>query len=190
MSAAKLDELFRCYLLALLVEMQGAEGKSVPIPSTIAMKDCNANKHRSYMRTLGGLTSASYGLARDVLRQAGFGGVLSAAGATADKAPEGRPKRGKADATSLTEDFQRAFSSALADLMGERADTLMAAKEAEPRPDWKKGLVKHPGLIKWTSEQYIVEVGINGHLIEGLCDTGGGKTMIDVSLCEALGLRY
>ena len=67
MSAAKLDELFRCYLLALLVEMQGAEGKSVPIPSTIAMKDCNANEHQSYMRTLGGLGPKARGELAEVL---------------------------------------------------------------------------------------------------------------------------
>ena len=68
MSCTKLDELFRLYLLALLIEMQGAEGKEVPIPSTIAVKECNANEHRSYVKTLGYLTSASYGLAKDLLR--------------------------------------------------------------------------------------------------------------------------
>ena len=68
MSCTKLDELFRLYLLALLIEMQGAEGKEVPIPSTIAVKECNANEHRSYVKTLGNLTSASYGLAKDLLR--------------------------------------------------------------------------------------------------------------------------
>ena len=39
-------------------------------------------------------------------------------------------------------------------------------------------------------EQYIAEVGINGHLIPALLDSGGEKTMIDVALCEAIGLRY
>ena len=39
-------------------------------------------------------------------------------------------------------------------------------------------------------EQYIAEVGINGHLISTLLDSGGEKTMIDVALCEAIGLRY
>ena len=39
-------------------------------------------------------------------------------------------------------------------------------------------------------EQYIAEVGINGHLIPALLDLGGEKTMIDVALCEAIGLRY
>ena len=38
LSSAKLDDLFRCYLLAILVEMQGAEGKAVPIPSTVEVK--------------------------------------------------------------------------------------------------------------------------------------------------------
>ena len=68
MSCTKLDELFRLYLLALLIEMQGAEGKEVPIPSTIAVKECNANEHRNYVKMLGNLTSASYGLAKDLLR--------------------------------------------------------------------------------------------------------------------------
>ena len=48
----------------------------------------------------------------------------------------------------------------------------------------------HPGLVRWTMEQYIAEVGINGHLIPALLDSGGEKTMIDVALCEAIGLRY
>ena len=68
MSCTKLDELFRLYLLALLIEMQGAEGKEVPIPRTIVVKECNANEHRSYVKTLGNLTSASYGLAKDLLQ--------------------------------------------------------------------------------------------------------------------------
>ena len=35
LSATKLDELFCCYLLALLVEMQRAKGKSVLVPSMV-----------------------------------------------------------------------------------------------------------------------------------------------------------
>ena len=49
---------------------------------------------------------------------------------------------------------------------------------------------KHPGLVKWTSEQYIAQVGLNRHLIDALCDTGGEKSMIDACTAERLGLRY
>ena len=88
------------------------------------------------------------------------------------------------------EEFQHAFSSALQDLMGDQVDTLLSAKLVPEHLDWKKGLVPHPGLVRWTMEQYIAEVGINGHLIPALLDSGGEKTMIDVALCEAIGLRY
>ena len=53
---------------------------------------------------------------------------------------------------------------------------------SEPAPvsgDWTKGMEKHPGVVEWTSEQYIAQVGLNGHLIDALCDTGGEKSMID-----------
>ena len=109
MSCTKLDEIFQLYLLALLIEMQGTEGKEVPIPSTIAVKECNINKHRSYVKTLENLTSANYGLAKDLTWQAGFGGALSAL--IPAENPEGRPNRGKMAA--LTKEFQCAFSSAL-----------------------------------------------------------------------------
>ena len=69
-------------------------------------------------------------------------------------------------------------------------DTLLSAKLVPEHLDWKKGLVPHPGLVRWTMEQYIAKVGINGHLIPALLDSGGEKTMIDVALCEAIGLRY
>ena len=49
---------------------------------------------------------------------------------------------------------------------------------------------KHPGLVKWTSEQYIAQVGLDGHLIDALCDTGGEKSMINARTANRLGLRY
>ena len=39
----------------------------MPIPSTIAVKECNTNEHRNYVKTLGNLTSARYGLTKDLL---------------------------------------------------------------------------------------------------------------------------
>ena len=67
----------------------------------------------------------------------------------------------------------------------------MNASEPTPVPgDWTKGMEKHPGLVKWTSEQYIAQVCLNGHLIDALCDTGGEKSMIDARTAERLGLRY
>ena len=56
--------------------------------------------------------------------------------------------------------------------------------------DWTKGMEKHPGLVKWTFEQYIAQVGLNGHLIDALCNTGGEKSMIDARTAERLDLRY
>ena len=91
---------------------------------------------------------------------------------------------------ALTDEFQRAFSLALQDLMGDQVDTLLSAKLVPEHLDWKKGLVPHPGLVRWTMEQYIAKVGINGHLIPALLDSGGEKTMIDVALCKAIGLQY
>lgn len=69
-------------------------------------------------------------------------------------------------------------------------DTLLSAKLVPEQPDQKNGLVPHPGLVCWLMEQYIAKVGINGHLIPALLDSVGKKTMIDVALCEAIGLRY
>ena len=45
-------------------------------------------------------------------------------------------------------------------------------------------------LVHWTVEQYIAKIDINGHLILVLLDSGSKKTMVDVALCEAVGLRY
>ena len=69
-------------------------------------------------------------------------------------------------------------------------DTLLSAKLVPEQPDWKKGLVPHPALVHWMMEQYISEVGINGHLIPAILDSGGEKTMIDVALCKVIGLPY
>ena len=69
-------------------------------------------------------------------------------------------------------------------------DTLLSAKLMPEQPDWKKGLVPHPGLVRWMMEQYIAKVGINEHLIPMILDSGGEKMMIDVALCKAIGLRY
>ena len=69
-------------------------------------------------------------------------------------------------------------------------DTLLSAKLVPEQPDWKKGLVPHPGLVRWTMEQYIAKVGMNGHLIPAIPDSGGEKMMLDVALCKAIGLRY
>ena len=69
-------------------------------------------------------------------------------------------------------------------------DTPLSTKLVPEQPDWKKGLVPHPGLVCWLMEQYIAKVGINGHLIPTLLDSGAKKTMIDIALCEAIGLWY
>lgn len=37
-NAAKLDGLFRCYLLQVLVEMQSSEGKAVPVPASATVE--------------------------------------------------------------------------------------------------------------------------------------------------------
>ena len=69
-------------------------------------------------------------------------------------------------------------------------DTLLSAKLVPEQPDWKKELVPHPGLVRWTMEQYIAKVGIDRHLIPTLLDSGGKKIMTDIALCKAIGLRY
>ena len=105
----------------------------MPVPSVVEVKKCNATDHHNYVRTLGGLTSASYGLARDVLCQVGFGGVLRAAGAVGDKSERGGPR-------SSGRPLPKTFS----------VDTKLVAKDvaATSKPDCKSRLVQHPGLIK------------------------------------------
>jgi hypothetical protein len=44
--------------------------------------------------------------------------------------------------------------------------------------------------MRFGLEQFIAEVGINGHLVPSLLDTGGEVSMIDMRLAERLGLKY
>lgn len=55
--------------------------------------------------------------------------------------------------------------------------------------NWKDGLEQHPE-VRFGIEQFIVEVGVNGHLVPALVDTGGEVSMIDVRLAEKVGLKY
>lgn len=135
---------------------------------------------------LGGLTSSTYGLAVDALKQAGLGSIVGETSAAG-----GSTKKQRTEQHGLAKEYRRAFASALQEVLGEdKVDALLSAKEAGPTEGWAKGLKSHDGVIQWTPEQYIARVGINGNLIEALLDTGGEKSMVDVSLAELLGLRY
>ena len=55
---------------------------------------------------------------------------------------------------------------------------------------WTAGLIRHKGFISWSPEQYIGEVGVNGHLLPALLDSRGEKTMMCTRTAQKCGLKY
>ena len=51
-------------------------------------------------------------------------------------------------------------------------------------------LIRHEEFISWSLEQYIGDVGVNGHLLPALLDSGGEKTMMCTRTAEKCGLKY
>ena len=45
-------------------------------------------------------------------------------------------------------------------------------------------------LLAWDTDMYIALVGINGHLIEAICDTGGGRLLIDIDTARKLKFEW
>ena len=66
----------------------------------------------------------------------------------------------------------------------------MSAKTAKEKSSWTAGLTKHEGFISWSPEQYIREVGVNGHVLPALLDSGGEKSMMCTHTTEKCGLKY
>ncbi len=54
-------------------------------------------------------------------------------------------------------------------------------------PDWAKGLRNARGLVAYDDAQYIAHIGVQGTLIEGLMDTGGACTIMDMAFARKLG---
>ena len=59
-------------------------------------------------------------------------------------------------------------------------------------PAWAQALklTDRRGTLPWDTDQYIGLVGIGGALIEGVLDTGGGRSMMDVQTATDLGLNW
>ena len=67
----------------------------------------------------------------------------------------------------------------------------MSAKQVKDKEkQWTAGLIRHEGFISWSPEQYIGEVGVSGHLLPALLDSGGEKTMMCTRTAEKCGLKY
>ena len=56
-------------------------------------------------------------------------------------------------------------------------------------PAWAKHLRNARGLIGWDHAQYIALVAIQDTLIEGLMDTGGACSIMDLDFATQLGLN-
>ena len=71
--------------------------------------------------------------------------------------------------------------------------TPAGAEEVELRlkdrsaPNWAKALRNARGLIAYDDAQYIALIGLKGTLIEGLMDTGGACTIMDMEFARRLG---
>ena len=64
------------------------------------------------------------------------------------------------------------------------------SKAADDPTAWQAQLKSHAGFISWLPEQYIANVGINGHVLPAMMDTGGEKSMVCTRVAELLGLHY
>ena len=60
------------------------------------------------------------------------------------------------------------------------------------KPEWTKGLAlrDHRGIIPWDSDQFIGVAAMGDSLTSCVLDSGGGRSMLDVKTCMALGIDY
>ena len=61
-----------------------------------------------------------------------------------------------------------------------------------PMPEWAQAmnLVDGRGTLPWDLDQYLALAGVGPMLIEVCLDTGGGRSMMDIDTCKALGLKW
>ena len=59
-------------------------------------------------------------------------------------------------------------------------------------PQWAQnlGLKDFRSLLAWDTDMYIALVGINGHLIDAICNTGGGHLLIDIDTARKLKFEW
>ena len=111
-----------------------------------------------------------------------------------------REKRPKETSLEQTNNLEQIVATVVPGLqgafVGKTASPQPPPKNEEamlaPMPTWavNMGLKDARGTLPWDSDQYIALLGLGGHFLEGVLDTGGGRSMLDRQTVESLGIPW